>query len=225
VSKIDESTLNILSQCTVEYQRIRLPDVKLDRKQYEAVNKVLDALGGKWNRQAKAHVFENDIEESFGDVLLTGEIGKKNPLEYFATPPAVVDLMIEFSNLHTGDTVLEPSAGSGAIATRAAEIVGHEWVWTFELDPSRASRLQEVGYFCECGDFLTVDPAAHVPGFTKVLMNPPFSKGQDADHIMHAHRFLEPGGILVAVASAGVEFRTDKRYRALRDLIDLEAAS
>jgi 16S rRNA G1207 methylase RsmC len=50
-------------------------------------------------------------------------------------------------------------------------------------------------------------------------MNPPFCKGQDIAHITHALKFLKNGGRLVAVASAGVTFRQDRRYVEFRNLI------
>ena len=33
---------------------------QLDRNDYVKVNKALEALGGKWNRKAKAHLFDED---------------------------------------------------------------------------------------------------------------------------------------------------------------------
>jgi hypothetical protein len=52
-----------------------------------------------------------------------------------------------------------------------------------------------------------------------VLMNPPFSKGQDVKHVTHALGFLKPGGRLVAIMGAGVTFRQDKRTNEFRELV------
>ena len=51
-------------------------------------------------------------------------------------------------------------------------------------------------------------------------MNPPFTKGQDATHILHAYNLLNEIGTLVAVASASVEFNSQKKYQKLRELIE-----
>lgn len=46
----------------------------------------------------------------------------------------------------------------------------------------------------------------------------PFAKSADAAHVLHAYDFLIPGGRLVAVMAASVEFRETKAYRAVREL-------
>jgi hypothetical protein len=50
-------------------------------------------------------------------------------------------------------------------------------------------------------------------------MNPPFSKRADIKHVMHAFKFLKPGGRLVAIMSAGVSFRDDKLGTAFRSIV------
>ena len=48
-------------------------------------------------------------------------------------------------------------------------------------------------------------------GHDCVLMNPPFSKGQDVAHILHALKFLKPGGRLVALCAAGPRQQAELR--------------
>ena len=66
-------------------------------------------------------------------------------------------------------------------------------------------------------DFLIVQPDA---SYTHVVMNPPFTRGQDIDHVMHAFKFLRVGGTLTAIVSGGVLFRSDKKTVAFRRFID-----
>lgn len=47
-------------------------------------------------------------------------------------------------------------------------------------------------------------------------MNPPFERGQDVDHILHAYPMLAPKGILTAIVSAGVFHRKDNKARGFR---------
>jgi len=62
------------------------------------------------------------------------------------------------------------------------------------------------------------------PVFDRILMNPPFTHGADIPHILHARKFLTPGGRLVAICAAG-----PKQQAALQPLavawIDLPAGS
>ena len=57
MSRIADNILSILGECCVEGNTLFLPDRQLDRPTYQAVNKVLVNIGGKWNRKAKGHVF------------------------------------------------------------------------------------------------------------------------------------------------------------------------
>jgi hypothetical protein len=50
-------------------------------------------------------------------------------------------------------------------------------------------------------------------------MNPPFAGQADIEHVTHALNFLKPGGKLVAIMSAGVTFRQDRKAADFRALI------
>lgn len=56
--------------------------------------------------------------------------------------------------------------------------------------------------------------------YDRIVMNPPFSNGQDAEHIHHAYTLLKPGGKLVAIAGEGVFFRNDAKATAFRTWLD-----
>ena len=54
--------------------------------------------------------------------------------------------------------------------------------------------------------------------YDRVVLNPPFDlEERDIDHVMHAMAFLKPDGLLVAIMSAGTEWRETKKARAFRD--------
>ncbi len=52
MSKIADNILGILGECRIEGNTLFLPDRQLDRATYQAVNKVLVNIGGKWDRKA-----------------------------------------------------------------------------------------------------------------------------------------------------------------------------
>ena len=55
--------------------------------------------------------------------------------------------------------------------------------------------------------------------YDRIFMNPPFDRERDIDHVMHALRFLKPDGYLVAIMSAGTEFRDTKKAVSFRALM------
>jgi len=212
--KIANEILSVLSAGTTNANAYFLPSGQLDRATYTKVNKVLEAAGGKWNRSAKAHVFNEDAGDRIDQVIMTGEVDvPKDEFEFFPTPSRIVDQMLKAADLFDGCTVLEPSAGRGAIAFAAANCGAT--VDAIELMEANFNHLRVTGNLQNItrADFMDVEPVAK---YDRVLMNPPFSKRQDVKHVNHARKFLKPGGKLVAIMSAGVEFRQDKLTQEFR---------
>lgn len=134
---------------------------------------------------------------------------------YFPTPAPLVARMIEAARLADGARVLEPSAGSGAIAD-ALKAEGFA-VECIEQHSSLCDILAAKGHNLIRGDFLQISPCGLYAG---VVMNPPFEGGQDCEHVRHAWQFVEPGGSLVAIMGAGVTFRQDPRFASFRAWVD-----
>lgn len=98
---------------------------QLDRTDYAKVNKILEALGGKWNKQASAHVFDGcDPEEVIANYLETGKLDKPEKFGFFPTPAPLARQLVKLAGLSPGHTALEPEAGVGGIANVCAEVVG-----------------------------------------------------------------------------------------------------
>jgi predicted RNA methylase len=141
---------------------------------------------------------------------------------YFPTPAAVVDQMISEAGLTPGMTVLEPSAGLGAIASVAA--AAGAVVDCVELNGQMAGRLRGEPFarMVVCTDFLEYGPRDNPAGaeyYDRVLMNPPFAGQADIAHVTHALGFVKPGGRLVAVMSAGAQSRENKTAEGFRKLV------
>lgn len=118
---------------------------------------------------------------------------------FFPTPKPLVSLMIEAADVQPGDLVLEPSAGRGDIADEVAKITGVSNVHTWEVNYDLRAILEAKGYRV-AGDFLTEPSGTQ---FDKVLMNPPFERGQDIEHVRAAYYRIKQGGRLVAIMSEG----------------------
>lgn len=214
---IDQSILQIIEKGNVEENLYFLPKIQLDRKTYLSVNKVLECLGGKWNRKARAHVFESDISDAIDDVLLTGEaIDKKKEFQFFETPQNIVNKLIKLAEIYPGHKCLEPSAGSGNIAEALRIGAGNGMVTCVELNSACAQVLTDKFFHVHEGDFLQT---AIGNDYDRVVMNPPFTRQQDIDHVLKAMTCLKGDGILVSVMSAGVMFRENKKTVSFWDKV------
>lgn len=225
--KINDEILSILAMCLIKENVVYLPQDQLDRKIYLEVNKHLEHLGGKWNRKAKGHVFDNDPADSFENMLLTGETTDfKKEFQFFETPAELAEKMIEMAEIKTGESVLEPSAGQGAIL----DCFPRDMLNIFsamEINDINYKILKKNGYeIAKQGDFLkVVDPLwFSTRGIDKIIMNPPFTKQQDIDHILHAHSLLNSGGTLVSVVSESPFFRENKKSVAFREFLAVNNA-
>lgn len=183
------------------------------------------------------------LAEHYGAALAAGPEAAQADVKYepgrhvaknfgaFMSPPAVVERLLAAADIHSrggrlggGWTpptfrVLEPSAGIGNVA---AAIAGQgSTVTAVEIQAALIPQLREAiaGSVVRMANFLELSPR-DIGRFERVVMNPPFDGGLDVDHVVHALQFVEPGGRLVAVMSAGVEFREDKKTAAFRALVE-----
>lgn len=223
--RVDDEVLAVLSRAETNGNALMLTG-QLDRRMYERTNKVLEAAGGKWNRKAKAHIFEDEAANRVDQIILSGEVEvPKDEFNFFPSPSAVVARLMELADVQHGMRVLEPSAGKGAIAYACADagatVDCYELMEANFVALAGDARLGSVRHM----DFLSQSPEA---SYARVVMNPPFAKQADIRHVLHALRFLKPGGLLVSVMAASVAFRDNKLTQDFRDLIrerggDIEA--
>lgn len=135
----------------------------------------------------------------------------------FMSSEAVADRVANHARTYN-KRVLEPSAGTGVLADMAKRNGASEVVCV-EIQEGHAYELTRKGYQTHCKDFLSLDPS-ETGLFDCVVMNPPFDRGRDCDHVQHAMKFLKAGGCLVAVMSARAEYATDKRHKAFHKMVD-----
>lgn len=140
---------------------------------------------------------------------------RQSALAFFPTPNPLAREVAEEADV-SGLRVLEPEAGSGHLAMACRE-AGAADVVCVELYRPLADLLASKQFPVTCGDFLTIPPAT-LGTFDRVVMNPPFDRGADIQHVWHAMKFLKPGGRLVAIIAAGPRQREAFAEYAWRDL-------
>ena len=237
MTTISEEVRNVLAtgvQCDGQSLVIT---AHLERKLYMKTNDALVALGGKWIKKNKCHLFEGrTAAEAVASVLeKNGYVNQKDEFELFETPVALAERMAEMLDIKAGQTVLEPSAGYGRLALAAAKYTHARNIYCIEIQLECCKKL--IGFNFEsvrCNDFLKepVPPETLPDGtekfftfrpFRHVIMNPPFSRNQDIAHVRHAAEFLAPGGNLVAIMSPHHTFADDKASVEFRAWLDGDA--
>ena len=216
---VPQPVLEVLRQSTVEQNMLKLPVQRLDPKLYAALSAVLKDLGGKWvGKKVQAHVFEPDAIPGLQRAIASGLFVRLKDVGLFPTPAELADALVAFAQIIPGMKILEPSAGYGALALRAANLTSSlADVTVCELLHANVRKLRECGFKdVRELDFLALSP---VPEFDRVVMNPPFSRGVDIDHFLHAAKFLKPEGRIVAILSTSWQRHSAAKAVAFRELM------
>ncbi|HVR02798.1 MAG TPA: DUF3560 domain-containing protein [Polyangia bacterium] len=148
--------------------------------------------------------------------------------QLFPTPPELAARLVAAADIRPDHRVLEPSAGTGNLLCAVRVEAPTAYVVCVELNADLARRLvpcigESGGHSSRCADFLSLT-AEDLGTFDRVVMNPPFAGGADVEHVTHALTLLRPGGRLVAVMSAGVRFRSDRRTAQFRETMTAAGA-
>lgn len=215
--------LGVIAAASVEGKVVRLNSGQLKRDLYIGVDKVFKAMGSHWNRKLQGHVFGEDPVPLLEHLLQSGLITRPAKAEDFGaffTPLKLATSTVRLADLEPGMRVLEPNAGQGALLSLAAEIVGIENCVAVEIQPHLAQQLKGQGYTVFEGDFMSQRHWGPNMLFDRALLNPPFSGQADIDHVLHAWSMLARRGRLVAIMSAGVSFRQNKKTVEFRDLVN-----
>ncbi len=208
----------VLQQCTVEGVKVKLPDVKLDRKEYLEVNKALQLIGGKWKGgKISGFVFASDPTELLNQIANGEKRNLKKEFQFFATPEKLADELAYLADLKQHDTVLEPSAGQGAIIkaiNKICDVVPD----CFELMDLNTIILNKSGLrFNLIGeDFFNHNGKT----YTKIIANPPFTKNQDIDHLKEMFTCLSRGGRLVCITSESWVNGTQKKQIEFKEWLE-----
>lgn len=162
---------------------------------------------------------QGELFQAMRDTLANGGVKAISAPQLFETPRELAEQMIALADIQPGHRVLEPSAGTGRLVAAA---LAHEpaGVMAIEINLAVADQLRTrfpEHVAVQCADFLN---GTDWGKFDRVVMNPPFTKSQDIDHVRHAFGCLKPNGRLVAIMSAGPFFREDHKARDFREWLD-----
>lgn len=116
--------------------------------------------------------------------------------DFYPTPNHVIERMVEGLELQD-KTILDPSAGSGAILDYCANY--SKDLLAYEKEPDLSHTLRGKGYHMLGDDFLK-STRRDLSSVDVILMNPPFSA--DVHHIVHAWKNAPSGCYIVALCNS-----------------------
>jgi predicted RNA methylase len=225
---ISAAAISALEGAVITNNELRLTG-QLDRNVYVEVNAALEGIGGEWSRKVKAHLFAGSPADALDQILVDGGFhDTKRDFQQFFTPPALAERVVKLANVR-GKTVLEPSAGEGALVVEAFRH-GAAHVVAVEVHKDTANKCEDawrpIVSEAQSGEVVISDflewsrtMQSMKRCFDRIVMNPPFTRQQDIAHVSRAFELLSPEGHLVAIMSAGAKFRTTRVAEDFRALV------
>lgn len=162
-----------------------------------------EGTGGKANdyRQEKATDFDRTKAVYFGKQKKNSRTKSQGGHDYFATPEPIGYKMVQWLQSKPGQSLLEPSAGDGAIARWMPDNT-----YNTVVEPSRdlTPKLMRnvAGAKVVESTFENFDLHNKFDG---IAMNPPFGHGGKTavEHVAKAYQHLKDGGRLIAIIPDG----------------------
>lgn len=162
-----------------------------------------EGTGGKANdyRQEQATDFDRAKAVYFGKQKKNSRTKSREGVDYFATPEPIGYKMVQWLQAKPGQSLLEPSAGDGAIARWMPDNT-----YNTVVEPSRdlTPKLMRnvAGAKVVESTFENFDLHNKFDG---IAMNPPFGHGGKTavEHVAKAYQHLKDGGRLIAIIPDG----------------------
>lgn len=199
----------ILKHCTLENNILKLPQVQFNKKSYAEAKKWIEEAGGSWQGgKIQGFTFPFNPERVFSMLKEGKRCNLQQDYQFFETPADVADWLVMLAGgIYEDDTVLEPSAGRGALVKAIHRACPSVTVECYELMPENREFLHTLSNVILLDEDFTKDS---VGSYTKIIANPPFSGNQDIEHVRLMYDRLEEGGTLAAITSQHWKFASEK---------------
>lgn len=202
----------VLKACKIHGFVVTLPPIQLERNLYQEVAKHIGLIGGKWDRKNNGFLFKENPEHLFKQICNDEKKNLKKEFQFFPTPETLADKMVKLANIQEYDSVLEPSAGQGAIIKAIQKLYPDQLVHyceLMELNRNFLTKIPNTQYLTD--NFLKLSKIPILIGFfDKIIANPPFTKNQDIQHIYQMWDCLKEGGKIITVASKHWQYSNGK---------------
>ncbi len=202
---MQRSVINILRECQIVGNIIVPPQLsKSERAAFTTYCKKAYLTPCKgYYRQEDERV---DMQLLLYEMIRLDGKGLRDHFQYFPTPVPVIELMLAVSEVKEYDHILEPSAGRGDIPAVLKEQGYPGTIDVCEYMDLNRSVLEKIRNVNIVGrDFLKY--TAH--NYSLILMNPPYSKGQDRMHFRHAYSILQDEGRVCCLFPSSIHTYTE----------------
>lgn len=210
---------DILKHCTLEDSVLKLPKVQFNKKSYAEAKKWIEEAGGSWQSgKIQGFTFPFNPERVFSILKEGKRCNLQQEYQFFETPPQLADWLVMLAGgIHENDTVLEPSAGRGALIKAIHRACPSVTVECYELIPENREFLHSLDNVIILDEDFTKDS---VGSYTKIIANPPFSGNQDIEHVRIMYKLLEKGGTLAAITSSHWKIASEKKCVDFRNWLE-----
>lgn len=210
------SVEDILKHCTLEDDILKLPRVQFNRKSYAEAKKWIEEAGGNWQGgKVQGFTFPFNPGRVFKILSQGKRCNLQQDFQFFETPDEVADWLIMLAGgIHEKDSVLEPSAGRGALIRAIHRNCPSVMVDCYELMPENREFLQKLGNVNLVGEDFTKECKLK---YSKIIANPPFSNNQDIYHVKLMYSYLQMGGTLAAITSPHWVFGQESKCKEFRE--------
>ncbi|MFK2002927.1 SAM-dependent DNA methyltransferase, partial [Bacteroides fragilis] len=166
------SVEEILKHCTLENNILKLPQVQFNKKSYADAKKWIEEAGGSWQGgKVQGFTFPFNAERVFSILKEGKRCNLQQEYQFFETPDSVADWLIMLAGgIHEDDTVLEPSAGRGALIKAIHRACPSVMIECYELMPENREFLHSLGNVILLGEDFAKDS---VGSYSKIIANPP----------------------------------------------------
>lgn len=174
----------------------------MDKHVADEVRRILETLGGVPDERGYTYTFDYEPCEAIGEIVVSGCLPDAKAHQFYPTRERLARMATELAaeGVAPDATWCEPSAGMGGLA----DYMPKDRTTCVEVSALHCKVLEAKGFATICADFLEwAEKPGRAGSFDRVVLNPPFDRGQWRAHLEHAAALVRAGGRLVAILPSG----------------------
>lgn len=177
---------------------------QIDKHIKSQVVGVIQSIGGVWCDDGWWQ-FDYNPWNVLNEIIASGCIPDHKSHQFYPTPETIAKIAVELAEIGDDHICLEPSAGIGGLA----DLMPKDRTICIEVSELHCSILKAKGFKVDQADFLSWKSPIAPLTFDRVILNPPFDRGQWQAHLEEAASMVSDGGRLVAILPTSAPNKTN----------------